>query len=60
MLLFICFLSLQLNEFLQWEIVFRTYQNLPSVQKITCISAIADKKIISRLWWHHAQDLFGS
>ena len=40
---FISFLSLQLNEFLQSEIK----QKLSSVQKITCITAIADNKIIS-------------
>ena len=37
------FLSKQSNEFLQSEIK----QKLPLVQKITCITAIADKKIIS-------------
>ena len=37
------FLSLQLNEFLQTEIK----QKLSSVQKITYLTAIADKKTIS-------------
>ena len=41
--LFISFLSLQLNEFLQSEIK----QKLSPVQKITSITATADKKIIS-------------
>ena len=40
--LFISFLSLQLNEFLQSGIM----HNLSSVQKITYITAIADKKKI--------------
>ena len=40
---FISFLRFQLNEFLQLEIK----QKLSSVQKITYITAIADKKIIS-------------
>ena len=39
--LFINFLNLRLNEFLQSEIK----QKLSSIQKITCITAIADKKI---------------
>ena len=42
---FISFLSLQLNEFLQSEIK----QKLSSDQKITCINAIADKDIVSRI-----------
>ena len=37
------FLSLLLNEFLQLEI----QKKVSPVQKITCITAIADKKIIS-------------
>ena len=40
--LFISFLKLQVNEFLQSEIK----QKLSSVQKITCITAIVNKKII--------------
>ena len=40
---FISFLSLHLNEFLQLKIK----QKLSLVQKITCITAIANKKIIS-------------
>ena len=40
---FIRFLNLQLNEFLQSEIK----QKLSSAQKITCITTIADKNIIS-------------
>ena len=40
---FISFWSLQLNEFQQSEIKLK----LSSVQKITCIIAISDKKIIS-------------
>ena len=40
---FISFLSLQLSEFLQSEIK----QKLSSVQKITCITANVDDKIIS-------------
>ena len=40
--LFISFLSLQLNEFLQSVIK----QELSSTKKITCIIAIADKKIL--------------
>ena len=40
---FISFLSYQLSEFLQSEIK----QKLSSVQKITCVTAIADKEIIS-------------
>ena len=40
------FLSLHLNEILQSEIK----QKLFSVQKTTCITAIADKKIISVLY----------
>ena len=39
---FISFLNLQLNEIPQSEI----NQTLSSVPKITCITAIADKKII--------------
>ena len=39
------FLSLQLNEFLESEI----RQKLSSVQKIACINAITDKKIITLL-----------
>ena len=38
---FISFLSLQLNEFLQSEIE----QKLSSIQKFTCVTAIANKKI---------------
>ena len=41
--LFISFLGLYLNEFLQSEIK----QRLSSVENMTCITAIADKKIIS-------------
>ena len=40
--LFISFLSLQLNEFRPSEIK----QKLSSVLKVTCITAIADKKIL--------------
>ena len=40
--LLISFFSLQLNEFLQSEI----QQTLTSIQKVTCITGIADKKII--------------
>ena len=43
---FISFLSLQLSEFLQSEIK----QKLSSVQKITCITANNDNKIISLLY----------
>ena len=42
---FISFFSLYLNGFLQSEI----QQKLSSFQKITCITAIADNKIISAL-----------
>ena len=40
---FISFLSLQLNEYLQPEIK----QKPSSVQKITCVTAIANKRTIS-------------
>ena len=43
MWLFMSFLSLQLSEFLQSEIK----QKFPSVQKVTCITENANKKLIS-------------
>ena len=43
---FLSILSLRLNESLQQEIK----QELSSVQKITCITTMADKRIISVFW----------